>query len=222
MSLTIVAISDTHNQAEKMTVPDGDILIHAGDLTMGGTGKELAQAAKWLGSMQKRFKAVIAIPGNHDFGAQDDPVRTRQLFTNYGVRLLIDDYMLVDGIKFYGSPWQPWFYDWAFNFPRNDGGVMARQKWDQIPHDTNVLITHGPPYGLLDKTLGHSYDNRVGCPQLIRAILARPAIQAHIFGHIHESFGQHEEDGVWFINAAICDREQYAPVQPAQVFEIAN
>jgi Icc-related predicted phosphoesterase len=218
-----VAVSDTHNQAEAVPIPEGDVLIHAGDLTMQGSPVELVQAARWLGSIRGRFRAVIAIPGNHDFVAQRNPLWAKALFQGHGVTLLIDEPRVVDGVKFYGSPWQPWFYDWAFNFPKADDGKAARKKWAEIPHDTDVLVTHGPPYGILDKTFGGE-DTRVGCAHLLEAIQRR-RLQAHVFGHIHESFGTElyrAEDGseIRFVNAAICDRAKYAAIQPPVVFEV--
>jgi Icc-related predicted phosphoesterase len=221
--MKIVAISDTHNLCEAVPVPDGDVLVHAGDLTMQGSGPEIAQAARWLGSFKPRFKAIIAIAGNHDFGAQHRPGSTRATLERHGITYLVDEPAVVGGVKFYGSPWQPWFYDWAFNFPQDDGGVVARRTWAKIPHDTHVLVTHGPPHGVLDQTFPG--DDRVGCPHLLAAIRERPSIRAHVFGHIHEAHGTvlYEAGGgttLRFVNAAICDRPRYAPIQPPIVFDI--
>lgn len=104
----------------------------------------------------------------------------------------------VAGIRLYGSPWQPWFLDWAFNLPR---GAALRDKWANIPSDTDLLVTHGPPHGILDRTLR---DADVGCEELRKALpRVRPAL--HVFGHIHEGYGMRDVDGTRFVNASICD-----------------
>jgi len=92
--------------------------------------------------------------------------------------------VIIEGVKFYGSPWQPRFFDWAFNLDR---GEEIKKKWDLIPMDTDVLITHGPPYGILDLT--HEGE-KVGCEELMKAVL-RVQPKIHIFGHIHEAYGEY-------------------------------
>ena len=212
-----VAISDTHNRAEDLTIPEGDVLLHAGDLTMKGGWDELSRAARWLGSLRERYRAVIAIPGNHDFGAESEPDETRALFESRGIVWLVDEPATVEGVTFYGSPWQPWFLDWAFNFPRYDEGASARETWSRIPHDTQVLITHGPPHGILDRT--EPRGEHAGCPYLLDAIRERPAIRAHVFGHIHEGYGETRDGETLFVNASTCDL-RYAAVNAPVTFEL--
>ena len=215
--MRVVAVSDTHNRAGAVAIPDGDVLIHAGDLTMKGWPKELTRAARWLGTLRARYRAVIAIPGNHDFGAERDPDTTRALFEAHGIVWLVDERYEIDGVTFYGSPWQPWFYDWAFNFPRDDSGAQARATWSRIPAETRVLVTHGPPRGILDGT--EPDGEHVGCPYLLDAVRARPAIRAHVFGHIHEAYGEALEGETLFVNASTCDL-RYAAVNPPLAFDV--
>lgn len=220
--MRFVAVSDTHNRNERIAVPDGDVLVHAGDLTMRGTAPELDAAARWLGALRPRYRAVVAIAGNHDFGAESDPAATRALFESHGITWLADSATVIDGVRIYGSPWQPWFLDWAFNFPQHDGGAMAQTTWAKIPDDTDLLLTHGPPFGILDATFPG--DERAGCPHLLAAIRQR-RIRAHVFGHIHEGYGtelHRGDDGAEtrYVNAATCDRARYAPVQPPITFEL--
>jgi len=129
-----------------------------------------------------------------------------------GITYLQDSGCEIEGVKFWGSPWQPWFFDWAFNLER---GEQLRRKWALIPDDTDVLITHGPPAGILDLCPD---GRRVGCGDLrLRVEQIEP--MAHIFGHIHHSAGQVEPlvgRRTRFINAAICD-ESYLPTNPVQV-----
>ncbi len=189
---TIVAISDTHARHQELEVPDGDILIHAGDCTRHGDLGDLEAFNRWLGTLPHRHKILIA--GNHDFCFQDSPDEAHRLVTN--AIYLQDEALIIEGIKIWGSPWQPWFFDWAFNLPR---GEQIAAKWALIPDDTQVLITHGPPAGILDRTFD---DRDVGCEDLLQRVQQiRPRL--HIFGHIHEAAGRRQIGETTFVNAAI-------------------
>src|SRR5208282_1908879 len=161
--MKIVMISDTHGF--KPTVPDGDILVHAGDLTMRGSKTQVEDAGKWLNSLPHKHKIVIA--GNHDWLFQKDLSLAKDLIAGDGVEYLENSEVWVEGLKFYGSPVQPWFYDWAFNVPR---GEAIREYWNRIPADTDVLITHGPPRGILDQANAKLNTEHCGCDDLYEAI----------------------------------------------------
>ncbi|MGZ4996591.1 MAG: hypothetical protein ACXV8J_01995 [Methylobacter sp.] len=110
----------------------------------------------------------------------------------------------IEDVQFWGSPWQPEFYDWVFNLP---SGSLLAAMWALIPDDTDVLITHTPPYGILDQvTIGE----HVGCEDLREAV-KRVMSKVHVFGHIHKSYGMLKQNGITFINASVCD-ERYQPV----------
>jgi Icc-related predicted phosphoesterase len=229
----LVIISDTHNQIgtsgqsegyrapriSRLELPEGDVLIHCGDHTASGKRSQLEKGAEWLGGYKDRFRHILAVAGNHDFVCEDFPTLARKTFAREGIKYLCDSRFEIDGVLFYGSPWQPWFYDWAFNFPQINGDTFARSIWSKVPDATNVLITHGPPSGILDKTYGGE-DTRAGCPFLRGRIEELEHLKVHAFGHIHEQNGKFEKDGVTFINAAICDRENYAPKQRWHEIEI--
>lgn len=189
--MRICCLSDTHGR--RVEVPEADLLLHAGDLTGRGTLGEVEAAHAWLASLPHRHKVVIA--GNHDFAFEREPAKARALMT--GVTYLEDEEVGIEGLRIWGSPWQPWFYDWAFNLPR---GAALREKWALIPAGIDVLVTHGPPHGILDRV--HRGDD-VGCEELLAAVRRlRPRL--HVFGHIHEAYGQVERDGVQFVNASTC------------------
>ena len=128
-----------------------------------------------------------------------------------GCTYLEDSEATIGGLRFYGSPWQPWFFDWAFNLER---GAPLAEKWALVPDDTDVLLTHGPPSGVLDTT---SRGERVGCEELAAA-LRRVRPRLHVFGHIHESYGVHPADDTLSVNACNCD-SRYAPVHPPVVVD---
>jgi Icc-related predicted phosphoesterase len=206
--MRIVAISDTHHQHRRLTVPPGDVLVHAGDITRHGSLEDVRDFDEFLWNLPHRHKVVIA--GNHDFCFQESPAAARALLTR--AIYLQDETVLLDGVKFYGSPWQPWFHDWAFNLPR---GAPLSEKWQKIPADTRVLITHGPPMGHGDRV--HSGE-RVGCQDLLEAI-RRIQPQLHIFGHIHEDPGITLEGITRCVNASSCDL-RYLPTQAPIVIDL--
>jgi predicted phosphohydrolase len=207
-TVRIVAISDTHSRHQQLRVPDGDILVHAGDATMAGKPAEIAAVNEWLGTLPHPVKLVCA--GNHDLLFERNPPLARSLLTN--ATYLQDEPIEVMGLRFYFSPWQPRFFDWAFNLNR---GPAIRAKWDLIPHLLDVLVTHGPPMGLLDR---NDRGECCGCEEL-RAAVERVRPRVHIFGHIHESYGVQDYDGIRYVNACTCD-ERYRPVNPPVVIDL--
>lgn len=206
-SLRLVIVSDTHGFHDA-ALPDGDVLIHAGDGCKRGT---IDEAKAWLDALRRQphpHKLVIA--GNHDRCFEATPELARPL--THGLTYLQDDETTIAGLRFWGAPWQPWFLSWAFNLQR---GAEIAQKWALIPADTDVLITHGPPHGILDRT----YDGRpVGC-EALRQVVDRIAPRVHVFGHIHEAYGTHVEGRTLFVNASICTL-RYQPDQAPIVVDL--
>jgi len=206
--MRLVCLSDTHNLHARLRVPDGDLLLHAGDFSMSGRPAEIAEFDRWLGTLPHPHKVVVA--GNHDFLFERQPERARALITN--ASYLEDGELEVGGLRLFGSPWQPWFHDWAFNLPR---GPALAEKWARIPDGIEVLVTHGPPAGVLDRTI-HGED--VGCADLVAA-LERVCPRLHLFGHIHEARGQEQRDGTLYVNASNCD-VGYRTLQPVIVVDL--
>ena len=197
MKKKITFISDTHTKHKHLTndLPGGDILIHCGDISSRGYMNEIKNFLEWFDGI-KGYEHKIFIAGNHDFGFQDNPKECAKLLQDYPtVTYLEDSSVIVDGIKIYGSPWQPWFHNWAFNVNR---GWDIAQKWEKIPQDIDILITHGPSLGILDIT---NVSERVGCEDLYKRVMEiNPKV--HACGHIHSSYGMKEIDGMTFINAS--------------------
>jgi len=201
--MRLVCIADTHGMHRDMPpIPNGDVLIHAGDCLGAGSLDELEEFDQWLGSLPHRHKILIA--GNHDWAFEETPEAARLMVRN--AHYLEDSGIEIEGVRFWGSPWTPRFRDWAFNLTR---GEPLAKRWAQIPEATDVLITHGPPWGILDEA-GANFDiQMVGCHDLLER-LASLSVKAHVFGHIHECYGTRERDGIQFINASTCD-ERYRP-----------
>jgi Icc-related predicted phosphoesterase len=194
--MRIIAISDTHAKHHEVELPPyqpGDILVHAGDMTRRGEIATVKNFSLWLRDLPYEHKLVIA--GNHDFCFQDERRVHVENILNKVCTYLFDESVIINGIKFYGSPWQPWFHNWAFNVQR--GPDIAR-KWSFIPEDTNVLITHGPPSHNLGGLIPHVfhrhtgtdlYEEEVGCEDLFNRMKELPNLKYQIHGHIHECYG---------------------------------
>jgi Icc-related predicted phosphoesterase len=207
----IVLISDTHNLHSKIAIPECDILIHAGDATGRGTLQEVSSFLYWLSQQPAKHK--VAIPGNHDWLFDRDPFMARNLLSQYSdIIMLNDELKEVMGLKIYGSPVTPRFFDWAFNADEDD----LYETWSKIPDGIDILVTHGPPKGVLDITQD---GDSVGCPILAAEIMYRIKPKYHIFGHIHEGYGQQKIEGITYINASTCNRK-YQPVNPPIILDI--
>jgi len=201
--MKLAIISDSHGFHPWLDMPEADVLIHCGDWCKDfGSVSEMKEFADWVEAQPYKHKIVIA--GNHDFPAQDNDARCKGNFKKRGIHYLKDSGVMLDGVKFWGSPWQPEFGGLAFNLPR---GERLWDKWRRIPKDIDVVVSHGPPQGILDN-VAHPDDlfggeSHVGCDQLLRRIRqVKPRL--HCFGHVHVDYGVVEQDGVWFVNAAIC------------------
>lgn len=208
--MKIVAISDTHTMHRGIDIPDGDVLIHAGDITGRGSFHQIIDFCTWLEQLPHKHKIVIA--GNHDWCFVNKGREMSAGAISESATYLEDSEIVIDGIKFYGSPWQPEFCDWAFNLPR---GKALAEKWRMIPDDTDVLITHGPPQHILD----YCPDGNVGCADLRVRVLRMPNLKYHIFGHIHESYGTEVRGQTTFVNASVCTGA-YKPINPPIVIDI--
>ncbi|XP_004345783.2 metallophosphoesterase domain-containing protein 1 [Capsaspora owczarzaki ATCC 30864] len=222
----VVCISDTHSLTDKLVVPDGDLLVHAGDFSNKGSKADIVKFNEFLGRQPHKHKVVIA--GNHDltldesnieelreqFRCKDTetPAQLKALLTNC---IYLEDALVeVEGFRIYGSPWTPYFFGWGFNLER---GAPIRAKWDLIPNNVDILITHGPPVGYGDRTTGGNY---AGCADLLEAIQSRIKPKLHVSGHIHEGAGlTRDEFGILYANASTCTH-RYQPVLPAIVVDL--
>jgi len=191
--MRLVAISDTHGSHEDVAVPDGDVLVVAGDFCGHGRMTDVRYFGDWLRRLPHDLKLVIA--GNHDRPFEVENVYARSILGD-GVVYLQDEEYAFGGLRFYGSPWQPAFNDWYFNLPR---GPALAEKWAMIPEGIDVLVTHGPPFGTLDRGLG--------CEDLaVRVGVVQPRL--HVFGHIHEGYGiKQHPNGRISANVAMLDGE---------------
>jgi len=220
--MRLIAISDTHCRIRKVKIPDGDLLVHSGDLTFRGDIQEISQELRALGAVAKKFKhGCIFISGNHDWLGERNPSLMKQMAIDEGLIYLDHSSIQIEGINIFGSAYTPEFCNWAYNVPR---GPALAQKWAQIPDDTNILVTHGPPMEIMD--IVNRYDpfngwsiEHVGCEDLSNRIKELKDLKLHLFGHIHGSYGQIKIGDITYINASICT-EEYKPFNAPISFEL--
>jgi len=209
MKLTF--ISDTHSLHKNLALESGDVLIHCGDFTNKGSLEDTESFAHFMSVQDFKYKIVIA--GNHDFCFEDDRKEAaEQYLADKDIIYLNDTGTTIEGLKFWGSPVQPEFFNWAFNRER---GEDICKHWDLIPDDTDILLTHGPAFGILDRVFE---GENVGCSDLLKKI-KRIKPKIHAFGHIHEAYGVCDKDGTTFINACNVNRN-YWLVNPPIVVEV--
>lgn len=202
MKITIIGC--THGSHEKLTTSlknGGDVLIHTGDFTNRGCIDEILKFKVWIN--QQPFKYKIVIAGNHDLSFQYNSSLARATLlegNNNDIIYLEDNYTEIEGVKFYGHPWTPRFFNWAFMY---DDKNKIEHILDLFPKDIDVLITHGPPKRILDRVMCRNTGKQssVGCKYLLEKILQiKPRIVC--FSHIHEGYGVVETRGIKFINAS--------------------
>ena len=194
---------------DELVIPHCDILFHCGDLTYTGSVNELIKVSRWFNNLKisNTVKDIVFIAGNHDRLFESGNSLAKSLF-DPSIIYLQDEMKEVQGIKIYGSPRTPFFCNWAFNEER---GPEIRDWWDQIP-ECDILLTHGPPYNILDLC-----DNGwVGCEDLLEAV-KRVKPKIHAFGHIHQQNGIKEEFGIKFINCAVMDNQYNLIYDPIDV-----
>jgi Icc-related predicted phosphoesterase len=203
----IVACSDTHGKHRDLQIPEGDVFIFAGDFEIRNA-LDLWSMRDWLHDLP--HKNVVAIFGNHDFTEYMEIKYMKEAFGR--VHLLFNEFVEVDGLKIWGSPYSPYFNNWAWMQPDN----MLAEIWATIPLETEIVVTHTMPYGILDGVLPRMQS--VGSLTLKDRIKeVHPYIQ--IGGHLHESFGQYTDGKTDYYNVSVMD-EQYKIVNPCTIIDI--
>lgn len=208
--MKILFLSDTHSQHRKLNdLPEADILIHGGDVSKMGRDHEVEDFMRWFSGLEYRYKIFIA--GNHDFFFEGETPKSIKRFLNENTFYLHNSSVEIEGLKIWGSPYTPTFFNWAFNLDR---GKAIEKVWKDIPADTDILITHGPPFGILDGTLS---DQHVGCEELLKKI-KKIKPKYHLFGHIHEANGIFNTAKTTFMNGSVLN-EHYELVNSPIIFE---
>lgn len=212
--MKIALMSDSHNNQDQVRVPDADMLIHSGDFS--DNERQALAFANWFRNLPHRHKVII--PGNHDRYAAFYPSILREAF-GPEVTYLENQGVEIEGFNIWGSPQTPTFgYGWAFN---SDRGGDIRRYWDKIPENTHILITHGPPMGILDTVLDYQENmQHVGCEELLARLHHLKELKLHVFGHIHPGYGVSTSAPYGLsVNTALCnDRNQL--VRQPRVIEL--
>lgn len=208
--MRIACFADTHRCIDKLDIPKSDIVICAGDFCNSGALEDVIAFNAWFSRLPCKYRILVA--GNHDVCFENNLAIART-FLDKNIIYLQDEAIEIEGVKFYGSPWQLPFMNWAFNLPEEE----LRNKFEHIPDTVDVLITHSPPYGILDSTPAKK---NLGSRSLLeRVCQVKP--RYHIFGHIHDSYGKHidKNSNITFINSSLLD-EGYNFVNGPIVIEL--
>jgi len=196
----IICISDTHGEHESVQVPDGDVLIHAGDITAHGSRDDYHAFIKWFSQQPHKHKIFIA--GNHDEYQEKHPDKVESVAKAHNVIYLNDSGVTVNNVRFWGSPITPRFFDWSFMRDPDD----IHQHWSLIPDDTHVLITHGPAWGILDEVeRSENVTEHTGCHSLSERLKEVNPVY-HVYGHIHEGYGTATRNDTTFLNVSTMNK----------------
>lgn len=213
--LKICLISDTHNKHRQLRLPEADILIHSGDITVRGSAQELADFSNYLCDIRHLYDEIIVVPGNHDLVFQNDTSMAKGIISN-NAHVLIDQSIEIKNLIVHGSPITVPFGGWAFEMDRSS----RYDKYKLIPEKVDILVTHGPPHRILDLVHSGTGVENVGCPVLYDVVQnLRPSL--HVFGHIHEGYGYSNVDGITYVNASICDH-LYRPTRKPILIEFSR
>lgn len=212
--MKVVALSDTHTLHKRISLPEGDLLVHAGDFSNDGEVAETVAFLDWLNDAAQSYRSgAVLIAGNHDKLAARRPELFQSLVSERKrIKYLENSSVTIEGRLIFGSPVTPLFANWAFEKAR---GKEIDRVWEQIPEDCDLLITHGPPGHILDKTTTGIH---AGCEDLLRRLVVQ-RVNNHVFGHIHEGHGYFSSLGVNFYNVAILN-ERYELTHQPTVFDI--
>jgi Icc-related predicted phosphoesterase len=210
----LIVFSDTHGRHNQLSLPSADIAIFAGDMCGMSNKTSVYNFLIWYSKQLPIHKIFIA--GNHDIPFEKDVFLGKDIEEMYpNLTYLQDESVTIDGLKIYGSPWSPTFGNWAFNLPRN--GEELRKKWAAIPSDTDIIVTHGPPFGILDK---NSQGENCGC-KLLRDRIEEVMPRLSVFGHIHPAQGvicnSSFRKPVTYVNAALCNDNNYIVNLPIEL-----
>jgi Icc-related predicted phosphoesterase len=213
----ICLISDTHTQHNLLTIPDCDILIHAGDFTYQGLPEELYDFSKWLN--KQPAKHILVTPGNHEKWLEKNWTEGYGILKNNcpRIKVLNDSGTVVEGLEIWGSAISPKFGSgWAWNRQR---GLEIKAHWDLIPASTDIVITHGPCMGILDTTNLGAIEEHCGCEDLLDTIQNRVKPMFHVSGHMHNGHGKVTIEETAYINCSVLD-DYYRLCYPVTEIEI--
>lgn len=211
-NLLLTFISDTHNKHNQILdekIGSGDIIFHSGDFTNRGLAEEVESFLQWFSSLDYTYKVFIA--GNHELGFEENRFILPEKYKEMGVYYLQDELITLEELNIYGSPWQPEFGGWEFNLPRR--GKELEQKWNSIPENIDILLTHSPVYSYLDL---NQEGMPCGCELLYKRVTEiEPWI--HVWGHIHEAYGQKSLENRELLNASVVNRAYQVVNKPIRL-----
>jgi Icc-related predicted phosphoesterase len=206
--MKIIGFSDTHRSYKEVILPEGDVGCFSGDNDFRHE-TDVIDFCDWYVSQPLKKRIVVA--GNHDFFPYHKKLLFENILKNKGIIYLQDEGIEIDGVKFWGSPWTSPFFNWAFMREEE----KLKQHWQAIPTDTDVLITHSPPYGYGDLST-YKFEH-IGSKSLLSEIKDRIKPKAHFFGHNHSGYGQYDIEGIKSYNVSLLNEKYEVANKPVEV-----
>ena len=217
--MKVIAFSDVHGQYIRFInedipnhlratpmpiIPECDVLIFAGDYSWASGLRSSVAFTDWFREQPGIYK--ILVPGNHDYNI--DLVNTE------GMSVLINQEVVIEGVKFFGSPYTPEFMGWNYMLLEHE----LEEMYSKFPEDIDVLITHGPPLGIMDSFRQNNMrPSRMGSKALLEFVYKiKPS--HHVFGHNHK-VGYRSKDGIEFHNVSLLNQD-YRMSYPLSTFEV--
>jgi hypothetical protein len=192
-AMRICIISDTHELEREVSIPPCEVLAHCGDWSFFGKSEQaMDRFCGWFAEQPARYRVITC--GNHEYPVEADPLKWRRRLSDANATLLLNEGITIEGINLWASPITP-LSGGAFGLSSE---AERERVFNTIPGDTDILISHIPPLGILD--------GGAGCPALRRAVI-RVKPRLHCFGHVHSAYGTMPTKSVLFINASILDEE---------------
>lgn len=211
--MKVVCISDTHTMHDEITIPECDMLIHAGDFSYYGRwNKEVEPFVEWFGAQPAKHKILIA--GNHEMNLKYAMSSMEAKCKELGIEFLRNDHTIKAQRMIFGSPYSVKFGNWAYGLPDDN----LQDIWDMINPLTEIIVVHGPPYEIMDKTINGN--RHCGSKTLADHIKTLPNVKLVVFGHIHEAKGIFIKDGITYVNASICGFPRYDELSQPIVLEL--
>ena len=220
--MKFIFFADTHRCEKEIVLPEGDVLVFAGDMCYKDPGPlvDVTEFLSFYCNLDYQYKIMIA--GNHDWPF-DNECRQQvfEIISKTDIIYLEDSACEIDGITIWGSPVQPTTRGWPFY---KDDGVSLLESWSRIPDNTDVVVTHIPPFGILDKNAKGEHYTHKGEPNSSKTLLRRVLEvkpRLHVFGHCHLHYGEVRRNGVRFLNVCSMSANR-KPENPPIVVELTS
>jgi len=215
--MKIIAIADIHGKIKQIKISPCDLLLIAGDIAAWNS-RIYAQCnwfvfkfANWAKKVPA--KHIVAIPGNHDDSCETYRISNINKLLPKNVHLIHDQQVIIEGYKIWGTAWQPQYLNWAFNLPKDE----LKRKFQFIPGDTDILLTHCPPKGICDMPVEAGRGHQGSSELMLRILEIQPKPLINVCGHIHEGHGEGQIGNTKIYNVSVLNDKYDMIYSPTEI-----